>query len=109
MNFKNPYWSARERITLLQRWILMHSIIYYELNENIVTDAKFDLNCRELMKLKAEYPKDYSESTYISIFIDFDGATGFDLFRRLNSVQQHKFMGEARWVIYESNKRKERG
>ena len=33
MEFKNPYFLTVERINLLQRWILVHSYLYYEKNE----------------------------------------------------------------------------
>lgn len=99
MNFKNPYLSMGEKIDLLQRWILIHSIIYYELDDNIVSDVLFDYNSQHLMTYKKSHPEEYAKSKYHDVFKDFDGCTGFDLFRRLPTIHQHKYLDEAKHII----------
>lgn len=40
----------------LQRFFLIHSYLYYELNTTVVNDKIFDRNCRRLIQLQSEYP-----------------------------------------------------
>lgn len=56
--------------------ILVHSYIYYELNQNIVTDAKWSQWAKELVDLQIKYPKESKQVDYYEQFIDFDGSTG---------------------------------
>lgn len=88
MKFENPYWSIKERIELLQKWILIHSYIYYELNESLVPDIRFDANCRQLVELAKKNKKDFKESKYSKVFKGFDGSTGFYLFGKLNDSEK---------------------
>ena len=101
MKFNNPYWSIKERIELLQRWIIMHSIIYYELNESLISDKMFNANSIQLMKYKNKYRLEYESSRWYYVMKDFDGATGFDLFGRLESKKQHDLLEEAKWLLKE--------
>jgi hypothetical protein len=51
MKFMNPYFSVKQRIETLERWILVHSYLYYELDKSIVDDRKFDKNALQLVEL----------------------------------------------------------
>lgn len=84
MNFP-PWFSPLERIQALQRWVLVMCEAYYELNENIVSDYDYDMNCNDLFKLMDEHPHAASESRYAVIFKTFlPGCTsGFELVRSL--------------------------
>lgn len=53
---------------MLQRWIIVHSILYYIYNHSIVPDSKFDYNCRLLNKVKIKYPEQYKKSKFYYIF-----------------------------------------
>ena len=83
MVFKNPYLSPKARIGLLQRWLIIHSILYYEMDTSIVTDKQFDANARQLVQMQKEHPEETKQSDYFYVFYDFDGSTGFDLYYRL--------------------------
>ena len=85
MIFKNPYWSNKLKISALQRWIIVHSILYYELSDSIIEDRQFDANARQLVALQNENPQDASESDYWYVFYDFDATTGFHIYSRLNN------------------------
>lgn len=85
MNFKNPYWTKQTKMELLERWILVHSIIYYRLNTSIVSDEMFDKNCMQLVQMAEDYPKEFKQTSFYYCFFDFDGSTGFDLYGRLKS------------------------
>ena len=84
MRFANPYWPNKLKISTLQRWIIVHSILYSEMSSSIIPDKVFDENAYQLVKLQKEYKEEAEESEYWYVFYDFDGSTGFDLFDRLN-------------------------
>lgn len=85
MNFKNPYWSNRQKAQMLQRWIIVHSILYYELGESVVSDKVFDDNSRQLVELMQEMSQeDLKRTRYWYMMRDFDGSTGFDLPSKLS-------------------------
>lgn len=92
MKFPNPYWSARLKINALQRWILIHSILYYELNESIVSDRTFDDNEHQLVRMQREFPESAKQSRWWYIFKDFDGSTGFDLYKKCNEADKKLHM-----------------
>lgn len=89
MKFHHPF-SVVEKIQLLQRWILVQSFGYYELNETIVSDFKYDANAKQLERLVMENPEDAKRSRYYDYFYDFfdesEGThmtSGFDLLERV--------------------------
>lgn len=76
-------------IDFLQRFIILHSYIYYELNKNVITDKFYDEKSRELVKYKNEYPELWKSSMYYKQFGDeYNGSTGFTLYRDLDEYQQ---------------------
>ena len=99
MIFNNPYLETFEKISLLQRWIIVHSIIYYELNRNVVSDKMFDENCLQLVDMKVNYPMSYKKSEYYYCMKDFDGTTGFDLFGRLIFKDREYLTNIAQYVV----------
>lgn len=87
MKFHQPY-NIVERIQLLQRWILVQSFCYYELNENCASDFDYDANARQLEDLSKEYPEEFKQSRYYAYFQDFfdsdeHATSGFDLLERI--------------------------
>lgn len=89
MKFHHPF-NIVERIQLLQRWILVQSFAYYELNSNIATDFQYDANAIQLAELKKQYPDEFEQSRYFDYFHDYcseeDGTvntSGFDLLERV--------------------------
>jgi NAD-dependent DNA ligase len=64
-----------------RRQILVHSCMYYRLNESIVPDPVYDGWARELAMLHEKYPELASTVEYADIFQGFTGETvsGFDL------------------------------
>jgi hypothetical protein len=88
MEFNNPYFTKLNKIELLQRWILIHSFLYYQLNYNVVSDERFDNNCRQLKELKGKYPKTYKRSKFYYSMHDFDGSTGYGYYELLREDHQ---------------------
>ena len=97
MKFHIPF-NAVEKIQLLQRWILVQSFAYYELDSNIASDFKYDANARQLAALKKEYPEEFKRSRYYDIFHDYccedDGThytSGFDLLERTKKLNKELY------------------
>ena len=87
-----------EKCSFLQRKIIINSIIYYELNENLMSDQQFDKMCRKLLK-GIQYTKNYQRSDYFYVFYDFDGSTGFHLYHRLEDDDKQYLMHLAKHVL----------
>ena len=81
--------STQEYIDFLQRFIILHSYIYYELDANIISDRQYDLKAKELVKYKNEYPELWKTSMYYKQFgDDYNGATGCTLYHDLDEHQK---------------------
>lgn len=97
MKFREPF-NLVERIQLLQRWILVQSFAYYELNENIASDFAYDDNAKQLAEMKRQYPDEFKRSKYFEYFKDYcsdeDGTvntSGFDLLERLRRTDKDMY------------------
>jgi NAD-dependent DNA ligase len=64
-----------------RRQILVHSCMYYRLNESIIPDYVYDGWARELAALHTQYPEIASQVEFAEEFADFTGesVTGFNL------------------------------
>lgn len=74
--------SKKEYIEWLQRYIIIHSWIYYYGNDSLISDQEYDKRAKELVELQSEF-QDIEQTQYGYVFYDFDGTTGFDLYDRL--------------------------
>ena len=94
------YWSSKLKCEYLQRQIIVHSIIYYELNDNVISDKDFDTLCKMLIKIQKEITKkEYSKTEYYYVFKNFTGETGFYLYDGLNKHDKEYLMNIAKRVI----------
>lgn len=80
--------SVKEKISTIQRYIIVHSILYYAMNKSVISDKKFDEVAKELVALKKQEQEAYKQSDYYYCMYDFDGSTGFDLYDRLNECDK---------------------
>ena len=81
--------STQDYIDFLQRFIILHSYIYYELDNNYISDMEYDKKAKELVKYKNEYPDLWKNSMYYKQFgNDYNGATGFTLYHDLDDEQK---------------------
>ncbi|MCQ2485242.1 MAG: hypothetical protein MJ168_07915 [Clostridia bacterium] len=101
--YKRPpfiWWDLETQISFLQRRIIVYSIAYYDLNENIVSDRDYDNQCKLLVKLmqKADV-KQLKKTDYNYCMFDFDGTTGFDLRDRLTKKDREKLTKSAQFII----------
>jgi len=62
-----------------RRQVLVHSVIYYEFNENLVSDAQWAAWGLELVKLQNEHPDIAKKCIYASAFESFDASSGYNL------------------------------
>ena len=92
--------TTQEYIDFLQRFIIVHSYIYYELNNNVITDKFYDAKSKELTQLKNEYPELWESSQYYQQFgDDYNGATGFTLYHALDEKEQKRIRAIALSVL----------
>ncbi len=68
--------TIEEKIRQRRLQILVHSYIYYELNQNIVSDATWMKWAKELVSLQASNPIESAAVEYAEQFKNFDGSTG---------------------------------
>lgn len=71
--------TITEKIQQRRYQMLVHSFLYYELGESVVSDYHFDMWAQELVVLQESYPHQSSQAPYHDEFKDFDGSSGFDL------------------------------
>lgn len=91
--------TPQEYIDWLQRYIIIHSYIYYELNNNAISDRTYDAKSKELTRLKNEYPDLWKTSEYYKQFGDeYNGATGFTLYHDLDESQK-RIIKSIAWSI----------
>lgn len=81
--------TTKDRIDFLQRFIIVHSFLYYEADRSVIDDRYYDEVCKKLVKLKEENPDLWEKSQYRKQFgDDYNGATGFTLYHDLDNRQQ---------------------
>ena len=71
--------SIAAKIQQRRYQILVHSLIYYELDMNLVSDAKWAEWGQELSQLQNTHPDTASRVIFAEAFKGFDGSTGFNL------------------------------
>lgn len=94
------YWDNTTKISYLQRRIIVHSILYYELNESCITDKEFDAISHQLVHLQLSVDKaEFEQSTYYYAMYDFDASTGFNIPDRLTEKDRDYLTKIAQLVI----------
>lgn len=68
-----------ELINRRRRQILVHSVIYYQMNDNLIADNTWSKWAVELDQLQKQYPEIASNVLYAEAFKDFDPSSGFNL------------------------------
>ena len=76
--------------------LLIHSCIYYEFNDNLVTDQQYDKWSRELVQLQEEHPEESKAVRYYKEFKTFDGSTGFHLPKNSSIKNKAQYLIEMR-------------
>ena len=81
-----------ELINRRENQVLIHSIIYYNLNENIIDDSTWSKWAMELVELMRDYPNEFANSYHYAMFKNFDGSTGFDIANKASNNAVSKAM-----------------
>ena len=68
-----------ELIARRRRQLLVHSIIYYQMNDNLITDDQWAKWALELEELQRDYPEIAKQCPRAKDFEDFDHSTGYNL------------------------------
>lgn len=74
--FEGDFLKIAETIQQRRYQLLIHSCIYYELNQNLISDKKWDEWARELRDLQNKYPDISKRVTLYEAFKDWDASTG---------------------------------
>lgn len=69
--------TVKERIKQLRLGMLVHSFIYYKLNDSLISDHDWQRRADELVVLQAKNPANIG--CYDEAFKDWDASTGYHL------------------------------
>jgi len=69
----------KDELERKQRQLIVHSFMYYELNNNLWTDSKYDETARLVEHVKNLELDIWKESKFYYIFKDWDSSTGMNL------------------------------
>ena len=83
--------SVVSKLSLMERFILVHSMLYYEYNTNIIEDYVYDKEQSILAKAIKRFPDEFKKSRYYKTFKTFTGSTGFDLNSRCKRLQPEEY------------------
>lgn len=97
-----------DKLDYLCRKIIIHSIIYYDYNENIISDSDYDKLCKQLYKLIQENQNDIQNCYYFNILKDYSPATGFDLKYKLEDEHKEYLEHLASIILWQYNSETER-
>lgn len=85
-------WTNTMIMNNLERRIILNSMLYYEHNTNSMSDTQYNAISQQLSEMKESFPDDFNKTMYAYVFRDFDGSTGFDLFRKLRKEDKEHLM-----------------
>lgn len=74
--FSGEELKIAEKIQRRRYQMLVHSYIYYEMNENIITDSQWSSWAMELVELQDKYPDIAKRVIYANDFANWDGSSG---------------------------------
>ena len=74
--FSGEELTIAEKIQRRRYQMLVHSYIYYELDNNLISDSQWSTWATELAELQSKYPEISNQVIYADDFEDWDGSTG---------------------------------
>ena len=92
-----------ELINRRRRQVLVHSIIYYKMNENLIPDSQWTKRAVELEELQNKYPDIAAEGYHAEEFKNFEHSSGFNL-----PLDDPYAVNKARQLLMLRDMRKER-
>ena len=92
--------TSKEKVEILERYILVHSYLYYHENTSVISDKRYDKASKFLVSKIEKYgPNKIAKTQYGYVFKDFDGNTGFDLIDRLTKKDRDRIRKVATHVL----------
>ena len=92
--------TIEELIYRRRQQVWIHSIIYYEFDQNLIDDSTWSKWATELDELQKMYPEESKRAMYYDIFRDFDPSTGHNL-----PLRDSKMLNKARYLINLENRK----
>lgn len=92
--------TIEELIYRRRQQVWIHSIIYYEFDQNLIDDSTWSKWATELDELQKMYPDESKRAMYYDIFRDFDPSTGHSL-----PLRDSKMLNKARYLINLANRK----
>ncbi|NBW22498.1 MAG: hypothetical protein EBR82_82575 [Caulobacteraceae bacterium] len=71
--------DLKERIKRLRSIMLINSCIYYEMNENVITDHAWQAFADELADIQNKHPDHVKINWFDQYFEGWDGTSGYNL------------------------------
>jgi len=74
-------WDKNDHLAIvnrLRRNIIVHSVIYYVFNRNLISDSDYDKMCQKLARIHKKYPKLCSQAVFPKAFKNYDPSTGMN-------------------------------
>ena len=96
--FNGDFLKIAETIQQRRFQMLIHSCIYYELNQNLISDKKWDMWARELRDLQNTYPDISKRVQLYEEFKDWDASTGAFL-----PIKEKWVVNRAKWLLANYN------
>lgn len=87
---KNMNEKVLELIKRRRLQTLMHSIIYYQFDESIISDAEWSRRAKELCDLQERFPLESKEAPLYDMFKDFNYSTGANLVYKADQTAINK-------------------
>lgn len=89
-----------DTIKRLRLSLMIHSYIYYELDDNIISDSEWSARAMQLVQLQRDYPEIAEKVCLADLYRGFTGDTGFHLAKAIDDAGK----GKARYLLM--NRRK---
>lgn len=100
------YWNMESKISSLRRQVIVHSILYYEMDSPVISDERFDTLGRKLVEMCNKHQEAAAHADYFYCMHDFDGNTGFDICSRLEEHDRRYLTHIAEQVLMLHRKEK---
>ncbi|QOC54530.1 putative DNA ligase [Salmonella phage pSal-SNUABM-04] len=71
--------KIREYIHRRRRQMIVHSVIYYRMDENVIPDTLWQEWANQLAAVQNNYPQYTDLGFHDELFVDWDGSTGMHL------------------------------
>lgn len=88
-----------EKLDTLARWLIVSSILYYELDSPVSNDHVYDSNARQFVELAKANPDAKQAMRWLYMMDDFDCSTGFHLYHRLKKKDKEQLMRQAELLL----------